>query len=109
MNNMKRKKLKANGWIVGNVQQFLELSSEEAAIVESRRTISTNSSDPTKKKQMTWKVIKTRADYNKAVRRLMDIFHARAGTPEADELNLLLALVKDYEDKNIGLPSLNRL
>lgn len=61
----------------------------------------------TKKNQMDWKVIKTRTQYNKTVRRLMEIFHARADTPEADELDLLLVLVKDYEDKNIPLPDLD--
>lgn len=31
----------------------------------------------------------------------MALFNAEEGTPEADELDLLLVLVKDYEDKHI--------
>lgn len=56
---------------------------------------------------MSWKVIKTEEDYKTAVKRTIEIFHAEEGTPEADELALLLVLVKDYEDKNIPLPELN--
>ena len=56
---------------------------------------------------MNWKVIKTEAAYQKAIKRTMAIFHAEERTPEADELALLLLLVKDYEDKHIHLPELN--
>jgi HTH-type transcriptional regulator / antitoxin HigA len=56
---------------------------------------------------MNWKVIKTEAAYQKAVKRTMVIFQAKEGTPEADELALLLLLVKDYEDKNISIPEVN--
>jgi len=48
---------------------------------------------------MNRKVIKTEAAYQKSVKRTMTIFQAKEGTPEADELALLLVLVKDYEDK----------
>jgi len=58
---------------------------------------------------MNWKVIKTHAEYTKAVKRTMEIFHAEEETLEADELALLLVLVKDYEDKHIQLPQLNPL
>ena len=54
-----------------------------------------------------WKVIKTDAYYKKAIKRTMEIFHSSQGTPEADELDLLLVLVKDYEDKNIVMPELD--
>ena len=37
----------------------------------------------------------------------MKIFQATEGTPEADELDLLLMLVKDCEDKHIVLPELD--
>jgi HTH-type transcriptional regulator / antitoxin HigA len=37
----------------------------------------------------------------------MDIFHAQANTPEGDELEQLLLLVKDYDDRNIILPELD--
>lgn len=56
---------------------------------------------------MDWKVIKTATQYKKAVKRTMEIFQVREGTPEADELELLLVLVKDYEDKHITLPELD--
>jgi HTH-type transcriptional regulator/antitoxin HigA len=56
---------------------------------------------------MKWKVIKAKAEYNKALKRTMDIFQAEPGTPEADELELLLVLIKDYEDKNIVLPEVD--
>ncbi len=56
---------------------------------------------------MNWKVIKTEAQYKKALKRTMEIFQAEAGTSEADELDLLLVLVKDYEDKHIVLPELD--
>jgi len=54
-----------------------------------------------------WKVIKTEAYYKKAIKRTMEIFHSAQATPEADELDLLLVLVKDYEDKNIVMPELD--
>ena len=54
-----------------------------------------------------WKVIKTKAEYNKALKRSMNIFMATENTPEADELDLLLVLIKDYEDKHITLPELD--
>ncbi len=56
---------------------------------------------------MTWKVIKTQAEYKTAVKRTMQIFHAEEDTPEADELALLLVLIKDYENKHIRLPELD--
>lgn len=56
---------------------------------------------------MNWKVIKTETAYQKAVKRTMAIFQAKEGTPEADELALLLVLVKDYEDKHIHIPEVN--
>lgn len=56
---------------------------------------------------MNWKVIKTPAEYKTAVERTMQIFHTDEGTQEADELALLLVLIKDYEDKHIQLPELD--
>ncbi|MBS1525806.1 MAG: transcriptional regulator [Bacteroidetes bacterium] len=52
-----------------------------------------------------WKVLKSKAEYNEALARTIEIFHAEDGTSEADELDLLLVLIKDYEDKNIHVPS----
>lgn len=56
---------------------------------------------------MNWKVIKTEAAYQKAIKRTIAIFEAKEGTPEADELALLLVLVKDYEDKHIQIPEVD--
>ncbi len=56
---------------------------------------------------MNWKVIKTEAAYQKAIKRTIHIFQAKEGTSEADELALLLVLIKDYEDKHIHLPDVN--
>lgn len=56
---------------------------------------------------MKWNVLKTESDYQKAIKRTLQIFHAGENTPQAEELSLLLILVKDYEDKHIKLPSLD--
>lgn len=58
---------------------------------------------------MNWKVLKTEADYNKASMRLMEIFHAEPNTPEGDELDLLIVLIKDFDDKYYELPELDAL
>ena len=41
--------------------------------------------------------------------RLMEIFHAEANTTESDELELLMVLVKDYDDKHYPLPQIDVL
>jgi HTH-type transcriptional regulator/antitoxin HigA len=56
---------------------------------------------------MKWKVLKTEADYQKAIKRTLEIFHSKEDSPQADELSLLLVLVKDYEDKHIKLPAVD--
>jgi HTH-type transcriptional regulator/antitoxin HigA len=56
---------------------------------------------------MNWKVLKTEAQYQKAVKRAMHIFHVPENTPEGDELALLLLLIRDYEDRNITIPDLD--
>jgi HTH-type transcriptional regulator/antitoxin HigA len=56
---------------------------------------------------MNWKILKTEAQYQKAIKRTMDIFHSKEGTPEGDELGLLLLLIKDYEEKHISIPDLD--
>lgn len=58
---------------------------------------------------MNWKVLKTEAEYNKAAIRMMEIFHAEPGTPESDELDLLIVLIKDYDDRHYHLPELDAL
>lgn len=58
---------------------------------------------------MNWKVLKTEEDYNRASKRLMEIFHEKPNTPLGDELELLIVLVKDYDDKHYQLPELDAL
>lgn len=58
---------------------------------------------------MNWKVLKTEEDYNKASMRMMEIFHAEPNTPEGDELDLLIVLVKDFDEKQYELPELDAL
>lgn len=48
---------------------------------------------------MNLKPIKTEADYNKALKRLEEIFDAKLGTSESDELEMLGLLIDDYENK----------
>jgi HTH-type transcriptional regulator/antitoxin HigA len=58
---------------------------------------------------MNWKVLKTEDDYNKASIRMMEIFEAKPNTPENDELDLLVVLIKDYDEKHYQLPELDAL
>jgi HTH-type transcriptional regulator/antitoxin HigA len=56
---------------------------------------------------MEWNVLKTSNEYKKAIQRTMELFDAVPDSPEDKELDLLLVLVKDYEDKHIVLPELD--
>jgi HTH-type transcriptional regulator / antitoxin HigA len=58
---------------------------------------------------MTWKVINSEEEYNNAAMRLMDIFHAEPNTAEGDEMQLLVVLVKDYDDRFYPMPELDAL
>jgi HTH-type transcriptional regulator/antitoxin HigA len=58
---------------------------------------------------MNWKVLKTEEEYNKASIRMMEIFHAEPNTPEGDEFELLIVLVKDFDEKQYQLPELDAL
>jgi HTH-type transcriptional regulator/antitoxin HigA len=49
---------------------------------------------------MNWKVLNTENDYNNASLRLMEIFNAQPNTREGDEMELLLVLVKDYDNRH---------
>ncbi len=49
---------------------------------------------------MKLKPIKTEADYRAALKRLEDIFDAKLGTPESDELEILGLMVDDYENQH---------
>lgn len=58
---------------------------------------------------MDWKVLKTEEEYTKASIRMMEIFHAEPNTAEHDELDLLIVLIKDYDEKHYQLPELDAL
>lgn len=49
---------------------------------------------------MTIKLIKTETDYQKALKRLEDIFDAKTGTPESDEVDILGLMIDEYEKKH---------
>lgn len=51
--------------------------------------------------------IRTEADYDAALARIEALFHAEMGTPEGDELDILVTLVERYEDEHhpIDFPS----
>jgi DNA-binding XRE family transcriptional regulator len=53
MNSTKRKSLEAKGWKVGNVQEFLNLSTEEAAYIELKLALSRNVQEYRKAKRLT--------------------------------------------------------
>ncbi|MGD2036154.1 MAG: helix-turn-helix domain-containing protein [Bacteroidales bacterium] len=46
------------------------------------------------------KVIKTEDDYNQALKRLDEIFHAPADSKEGDEAEVLTILIEKYEDEH---------
>jgi len=52
-----------------------------------------------------WKVLKSEEEYKAAMARTIEIFHAEDDSVEADELDLLLVLVKDFEDKHVLIPT----
>jgi HTH-type transcriptional regulator / antitoxin HigA len=52
-----------------------------------------------------WKTLKSDEEYNSALKRTIEIFHAEQGTPESDELELLLSIVMDYENRHFHIPS----
>jgi HTH-type transcriptional regulator / antitoxin HigA len=58
---------------------------------------------------MNWKVLETEDDYNNASLRLMDIFHANPNTPDFDEMQLLVVLVKDFDERHYPMPELDAL
>lgn len=58
---------------------------------------------------MNWKIIKTEKEHKRALKRAMEIFDADPGTPEDDELGVLLLLIKDYEDRTIKMPEIDVL
>lgn len=55
---------------------------------------------------MNIKAIKTEQDYNQALKRLDEIFHAEIDTPEGDEAEILSILIEKFEEEHypIGMP-----
>ncbi|CAN5590786.1 hypothetical protein BH10BAC4_BH10BAC4_11880 [soil metagenome] len=53
MKQAKKKSLEEKGWRVGDVQEFLKLSREEAAYIEIKLTLSKNLQDYRKSKHLT--------------------------------------------------------
>jgi len=49
----------------------------------------------------------TKPEYEEALERVIEIFNAKPGTPEFAEIELLLPLIKNYEENKIVLPALN--
>jgi HTH-type transcriptional regulator / antitoxin HigA len=49
---------------------------------------------------MNLKPIKTEQDYQKALKRLKEIFDAKIGTEESDETDILGLMIDDYEKKH---------
>jgi len=54
-----------------------------------------------------WKKLKTKPEYKSALARMIALFNTPEGTPESDELELLILLVKDYEDRHYQLPDID--
>lgn len=52
------------------------------------------------------KPIRTEADYEEALRRVEALWNAPAGSPEGDELDVLVTLIQTYEDQHypVDLP-----
>ena len=51
---------------------------------------------------MNIKLIKTEDDYQNALKRLEQIFHAEKGSKEQDELEILVMLIQRYENETVG-------
>ena len=49
------------------------------------------------------KPIRNEADYQKALERLEDIFDAKRGTEEGDELEILAMVIDNYENENFPI------
>src|SRR5882672_5336156 len=52
---------------------------------------------------MDLKPIKTKRDYQAALKRVEQVWHAAAGSPEADALDVLTLLIADYESRHFPI------
>ena len=50
------------------------------------------------------KPIRSKKDYDKALRRIDELWSCKKNTPEGDEFEILLALVEKYEDEHYPIP-----
>ena len=50
------------------------------------------------------KPIKDKQTYQKSLKRIEEIWGAEPDTPEGDELDILLILIEDYEEKHYPIP-----
>jgi HTH-type transcriptional regulator/antitoxin HigA len=49
------------------------------------------------------KPVKTKKDYQNALKRIEELWEAKPNSPEADELDILATLVEAYEAKNFSI------
>lgn len=49
---------------------------------------------------MKLKILKTKKEYQAALKRFEEIFQAKPGSTESDEADVLSLLLKDYEEKH---------
>jgi len=54
---------------------------------------------------MNIKPIKTKADYEAALKEIERLFEAEPGTPQGDRLEVLTTLVEAYENKHFAIPA----
>jgi HTH-type transcriptional regulator/antitoxin HigA len=53
---------------------------------------------------MNIKPIKTKKDYNRALKRIEELWGAKENTPAGDEFEVLFTLVEAYEEKHYPIP-----
>lgn len=52
---------------------------------------------------MSWTILKTEKDYNKAIKRFEEIFDATPGSSDSDEFDLLALLIHTYEEEHFHI------
>ncbi|MFA4851215.1 MAG: helix-turn-helix domain-containing protein [Bacteroidales bacterium] len=50
------------------------------------------------------KIVETKKDYEIALKKFQELFHAKSGSEAEKEAKLLALLIEDYETKNIHIP-----
>lgn len=51
------------------------------------------------------KLLKTKREYKEAMARMEKVFHAKKGTPESHEADILALVIKEYEDRKFHVKS----